>query len=144
MTAFSNEARRTGALGILTLLTLTSCGGPPQEFAEVEGKVILKGKPLAGAMVRFYPLGDEKKQLPYATGMTDAGGFFTLTHGDDEPGALVGSSRVVVSWPSRDMRGAQPAPTFPIPLRYTVADLSPLTVEVKSGGPQTFDFVLEE
>jgi hypothetical protein len=142
MTAFSNEARRAGAMGILTLLTLTSCGGPPNEFAEVEGKVTLKGKPLAGAMVRFYPLGDEKKQLPYATGMTDGAGFFSLTHGDDEPGALVGSNRVVVSWPSRDMRGALPAPSQPIPLRYTVADMSPLTVEVKSGGPQTINLLL--
>jgi hypothetical protein len=101
-------------------------------------------------MVRFYPLGDGKEQLPYATGITDATGTYKLSHGNNEPGAVVGRNRVVVHWPSRDLRQAAagegavlPPPTPPIPLRYTVLDDSPLTVDVKAGGRQSIPLVLE-
>jgi hypothetical protein len=129
---------------VLLPLVLLGCSGPALEFAEVEGQVTLNKKPLSGVLVRFYPVSAGKEQLPYATGMTDADGKYTLWHHDRQAGALVGPNRAVVTWPSRDMRNAGrdkplPPPTETIPIQYTVASDTPLVVEVKSGGRQTID-----
>src|SRR5262245_34539488 len=115
---------RPGLASVVLMLALTGCNrAPTLEFAEVEGKVTLNGRPLHGVLVRFYPVSDSKEQLPYATGVTDATGYFTLRHGKDKPGALVGTNRVVVDWPSRDLRAALavddttiPSPSVEIPL----------------------------
>ena len=96
-------------------------------------------------MVRFYPLSDKKEQLPPASAMTDDWGEFSLRRDGKEPGALIGPNKVVVSWPARDVvmaEGRSNAPGPPIPLRYTVAMDSPITVEVKPGGPQVIDLPL--
>jgi hypothetical protein len=132
----------------LLLLALTSCGTPPPplEFAEVEGKVVLNNRPVTGVMVRFYPISDKREQLPIASGITDAFGTFSLTHQGDKPGALVGPNRVVVQWPSRDIREAAGSgpPSQAVPLRYTTLLDSPLSIEVKAGARQTVDLRLEE
>jgi hypothetical protein len=130
----------------LLLAALVGCGGPTIEYAEVEGKVTMNKKPLAGVNVRFYPIRPEKEQLPYSTGITDSGGKYSLTHDGDKPGAVVGESKVVVSWPSRDIRAAtgSPAPTATIPLRYTVVTDSPIAVVVKVGDRQTVDLALSD
>ena len=130
------------------LFALAGCG-PKLEFAEVSGKVTLNKKPVAGVFVQFYPLSDAKEQLPSAIAKTDAQGKYTLTHDGDKPGALVGPNRVVVYWPSRDLRGEDrdgkplPPPSPAIPVRYTVVTESKLDFEVKAGPPQTFDIRLE-
>jgi hypothetical protein len=133
-----------GRLAAFAVLTLSACHGPRHEFAEVEGKVTLEGKPLHGAIVRFYPVSEDKEQPPVATGLTDADGAYKLTHGPAEPGALVGVNRVVVYWPSRDLRGDGPAPSRPIPTRYASPIDSPLTFDVKAGARQTINLALEE
>jgi len=132
-------------------LMVVGCSrGPSLEFAEVEGKVTLNSQPLRGVMVRFYPVSQDKEQLPYATGMTDADGMFTLSHHGDTPGAVVGPNRAVVSWPSRDVRSAArdgpppPPPSRPIPVHYTVAGETPLLFEVMPGDRQTFKVQLED
>jgi hypothetical protein len=137
-------------LGFGILIVLAGCGGSHLEFAEVQGQVTLNKKPLAGVMVRFYPISEGKEQLPYASGRTDAAGIYSLTHQGNKPGALVGRNRAVVSWPSRDLLGvgrdgpAPPPPGPPIPMQYTVADETPLTVEVKAGDRQAIDLSLED
>jgi hypothetical protein len=124
--------------------------GPTHEFAEVSGKVTLNKKPIAGVFVQFYPLSDAKEQLPSAIAKTDSQGNYTLTHDGDKPGALVGPNRVVVYWPSRDMRGEGrdgkplPPPSPAIPVRYTVVTESKLEFEVKAGPPQIIDIRLED
>jgi hypothetical protein len=110
----------------------------------VHGKLTYQQEPVAGMMVRFYPISDDKVQHPYATGITDAAGEFTLTHSGNVPGALVGKNRVVVYPPSRDILGNAPAPSVSIPLRYASASESPLVVEVKTGGPHVIDLELED
>jgi hypothetical protein len=133
----------------LLLFALAGCG-PKLEFAEVSGKVTLNKKPVAGVFVQFYPLSDAKEQLPSAIARTDAQGNYTLTHDGDKPGALVGPNRVVVFWPSRDLRGEGrdgkplPPPSPAIPVRYTVVTESTLDFEVKAGPPQTFDIRLQD
>ena len=100
--------------------------------------------------MRFYPVSQGREQLPHATGMTDADGMFTLSHHGEKPGALVGPNRVVVSWPSRDLRSAArdgpppPPPGRPIPIHYTVAGETPLLFEVIPGDRQTFKVQLED
>jgi hypothetical protein len=144
------RATSINANRLLILLAVTGCGGPKLEFAEVDGKVTLYGKPLSGAMVRLYPIDGGREQLPPASAVTDAGGMYSLRHHGDQPGAVVGRSRAVVSWPSRDLLGAGrggPAPSSPgppIPLRYTVAGETPLIVEVKAGGRQTINLSLDD
>ena len=101
-------------------------------------------EPVAGMMVRFYPISDDKVQHPYATGMTNAAGEYTLARHPNQPGALMGKNRVVVYAPSRDMRGSAPEPSASIPIRYASATDSPLIVEVKAGGPNTIDLPLED
>ncbi len=101
-------------------------------------------------MVRFYPISDGKVQLPVATGFTDDAGVYSLTSRDNQTGALVGPSRAVVSWPSRDLREAGrdgkplPPPSAPIPLHYTVASDTPLKVDVKNDETNIIDLSLED
>jgi hypothetical protein len=148
---FTDAARRmrgSSALA-LALAGMIGCGGPKIEYAEVEGKVTVNKKPVAGAIVRFYPIRPEKEQFPYSTGTTDGLGNYSLTHDGDKPGAVVGESKVVVSWASRDIRAAMgsPAPTLTIPLKYTVVTESPLIVTVnpmKEGSRQTINLKLED
>jgi hypothetical protein len=123
-----------GPLVAAGMLLLASCG-PTLEFGEVDGEVTLDGKPLIGAIVRFYPISDQRNQLPFATGTTDRKGRYSLARDDGKPGALVGQNRVVVKWPSRDMRkeGEPSGPPPEIPVDYTVVTKSPLNYEVKSG-----------
>jgi hypothetical protein len=138
-----------GWFGAVALLALAGCAPSTSfEYAEVEGKVTLGGKPLSGVKVAFYPDNEDAQQLPYATGMTDAAGSYTLTAVTGRQGALVGKNRVVVNWPARD-RGAdpdkaQPPPGPSIPVLYTVAGQTPLIVEVKAGPRQTIDLPLQK
>src|SRR5262249_27452049 len=90
-----------GCLAAAVLLTLAGCGSRHRlAYAEVEGKVRLGNRPLAGVKVTFYPDSEEPEQLPYATGTTDSSGAYTLTLKDGKPGALVGRNKVVVNWPA--------------------------------------------
>jgi hypothetical protein len=127
------------------LLALAGCGGPRHTFAEVEGKVTLRGKPLSGVIVTFYPDDEGINQLPYARGTTDQTGTYRLTAVNGQPGALVGKNRVVVNWPLPERRddGKRPPPQGPpIPNAYTVVTDTPFLFEVKAGPRQTIDLEL--
>ncbi len=133
------------------LVLLAGCSGKNFEFAEVEGKVTLNNHPLVGALVKYYPIHEGREQLPVAMGMTDDAGMYNLARQGDKAGALVGPNRVVVAWPSRDMRAVlgkdgkpAPAPSAVIPLEYTTALETPLKVEVKAGGRQNIDLPLTD
>jgi hypothetical protein len=116
----------------------------PLQLAEVRGKVTLDGAPLSGAIVTFYPETDATESPPHSRGTTDAAGFYQLelATGGGKTGAVIGKSRVVVRWP-RDRQDSPEAARPTIPLRYTVANDTPLRVEVKAGGPQTIDLALK-
>jgi hypothetical protein len=138
------RAGAAGCFGAVVLLALAGCS-PPLKYAEVEGKVTLGGKSLAGVKVTFYPDTEGAEQLPYSSGMTDGKGLYTLSLQDGKPGAMVGKHRVVVNWPlpeRRDDGTRPPPPGPPIPVEYTVAGDTKLIVEVKEGGRQTIDLPL--
>ena len=116
--------------------------GQPYDFAQVEGKVTLAGRPLQGIRVWFYLEADGREQPPYASGTTDSSGVYHLTAETGKPGALVGKHRVVVNWavPERNPNKRPSPPLRPlIPLRYTAADDTTIIVEVKSGPKQTIN-----
>jgi hypothetical protein len=84
----------------LPLLLLASVGcGKSYKLAPVSGRVMMDGRPLAGAEVSFYPeVGS--KDIPYASGTTDTQGNYkleVLVEGSTTEGAVVGENRVQIS-----------------------------------------------
>jgi hypothetical protein len=143
MSASTRSGRASGCLAGVVLLALPGCGSPKHDFAEVEGKVTLNGKPLEGVVVTFYPDSDGAEQLPYAKGTTDASGVYALTSRTAQPGALVGKHRVVVSWPPKERRD-DPDREPRIPIDYTVVTQTPFVFDVNAGGRQTIDLPLKK
>ncbi|MBA4065015.1 MAG: hypothetical protein C0501_15140 [Isosphaera sp.] len=130
--------------GLLALLT--GCGGPGT--AEVEGTVRMGGRPLEGVRVEFLPDPEKGTSGPRSTGVTDADGRFRLVCENQQPGAVVGTHRVLVTdlkqWDGlRPGREDADKPLKPSRLhpKYTDVLKTPFTgVEVKPGGPpHTFD-----
>lgn len=121
---------------VTPLCLMLGCGdGLEANKANVSGKVILDGKPLAGVGVQFVSEGEN----PFAgVGRTSEDGSYYLVHG-----AVIGSNKVYFSdlsasdtleamaspdWDGQDVVG--PA----IPKKYSDPSLSPLTFDVPSGG----------
>jgi hypothetical protein len=140
---------------ILALLTVAGCSrGPGYQLAEVKGTVKYKGKPIADVQVEFLPEPKDKTVTavgPRSSGVTDKEGRFTLITDDQQPGAVIGSHRVLV----RDMlttgnkfvgRKAD-SDNFKflpsrIPTVYADQARSPLRKEVQTG-PQSIDLDLK-
>lgn len=82
------------AIELIALFLLLFCGcqdGRP-ERAQVKGRVLIDGKPLAHGYVRFVPADGRASH-----GQLDASGHFTLTCFEKEDGAVLGAHRVEVS-----------------------------------------------
>lgn len=75
-------------------------GGSP--FANVSGVVTLDGKPKAGLIVTFQPIGTQDNLDPGrgSYGHTDEHGRYTLASDDGKPGAAVGKHqvRIITPW----------------------------------------------
>lgn len=142
------------ALFVGALFGLTGCGTGP-EFAEVEGVVSLKGKPLPDVEIVFSPMTEKGTKGPTAACVTDAQGRYRLKcERAGRTGALVGIHRVVI----RDIGAVPPPPGVEIldengrqyqpkplrvPDRYTDLLKTPFqAVEVRSG-KQTLDYDLK-
>lgn len=96
----SSNSRRPGRLLLpagLTILLLTAAGcGGKYTPVPVSGVVTLDGKPVEGATVFFYAMGDEKEGRP-AHGTTNKDGEFRLSTLGNEDGALKRSYKVVIA-----------------------------------------------
>ncbi|MBA4029898.1 MAG: hypothetical protein C0478_03230 [Planctomyces sp.] len=82
------------AVSLLCLqLAVSGCGNNGEGFtlAPVDGRVVLDGKPVADALVKFDP-----SKGPSSHVMTDASGQFTLSTTSSK-GAVVGSHSVIVT-----------------------------------------------
>ena len=86
------QARLLLAAALITL-PLSGCGKPKPATAAVQGRVLLDGKPVAGAAVMFEPVNGG---VP-GRGSTGADGSFMLTTFTRDDGALLGRHRVSVS-----------------------------------------------
>ncbi len=85
--------KRLAAVCAVGLLTLGGCGKGRPELGQVAGRVTLDGKPLAGAVVMFFPLAGGRT----ASGTTDAQGEYRLTTFGPDDGALLGAAAVTIS-----------------------------------------------
>lgn len=131
------------------LLTALAGCGDKLEVTEVTGVVTLKGEPLEFIHVEFWP-----DVGPRSFGKTDASGKFTLQTDDrTQSGAVPGTHKVSLkdTWHTRDdyiseggdwvdMSAGKKAR---ISSKYFDAIQSPLSVTVKPGEPNNFEFEVD-
>jgi hypothetical protein len=132
--------RRPGRCGRLfcaiAVISLTGCSrSHERETAKVSGIVTLDGKPLTRGTVMFVPAAGRA-----GTGVIAADGSYQLTTYQPDDGALVGSHKVSVAIPLGSETA--PAAASPIPQRYSSAESSGLTFEVKAGEENRIDLKL--
>jgi hypothetical protein len=118
----------------LFLTTIVGCG-KPYKVAEVEGTLLIAGKPGAGIHIQLVPISPDGTKLPISNADTDDQGKFTLEMREGNStvnGAIVGTSRVALT----DLRFAE-ANGQGVKLRvkpeYTAPGSTPLHQEVAEG-----------
>ena len=115
-------------VGVYCFFTMVKATVP---LTPVEGVVSLDGKPLAGATVEFVPeVEPGSKRLPFSRGVTDEQGHFTLDCENKQPGAVIGSHKVVVRYLQRKRDSTESRPVIP-QIYQALAD-TPLQVEVRA------------
>jgi len=140
----SKHMRFSFSLMALCLLTMTGCGGGPDdlpEIGQVTGVVTVDGSPKGNLIVSFQPEGGRP-----AMGTTDAEGRYELTYSRDEMGTKIGKNLVTISseeaaedyedGEDNAQQGDETAATSdPIPAKYnTMAVENPdMTVDVSAG-----------
>ncbi len=129
----ATETTRTHALLLLALFLALAAGcGRTGPLAEVQGKVLYGGSPVAGASVVFAPDPTRGGTGPLAIGETGPDGSFALTT-EGHSGVSPGWYRVTVMAiaPSTDTH-AEP-PRCLLPDRYRDPEASGLSCEIKPG-----------
>ena len=132
---------------LIAAAALVGCGA---RTSAVQGVVLLDGKPLPNASVRFVPQGAGRD----ATGHTDASGAFSMSTLRPGDGVVAGDYKVVISPPigtpdptryassEEAMAAAAKAPppkASSFPQQYTRPDQTPLKQTVPVSGKVTFD-----
>ena len=132
---------------LISAAALVGCGA---QTSAVQGVVLLDGRPLPNASVRFVPQGSGRD----ATGHTDASGAFSMSTLQPGDGVVAGDYKVVISPPigtpdpkvyassEEAMAAAAKAPPpkpLSFPQQYTRPDQTPLKQTVPVSGRVTFD-----
>jgi hypothetical protein len=114
----------------LAAFSSLGCGESGPAYADVEGKVLLDGKPLTKGFVTTQPAAGRG-----ANGAIQSDGTFELNSGRI-PGALVGTHAVAVV--AHENPGAEGAEAdmgrLLVPQRYVSASSSPLSIDVQEDG----------
>jgi len=127
-----------------SIVVVSGCGsGGTASTEEVTGTVTYNGAPVADASVTFTPEAGRP-----ATGITDAGGKFTLTTFTTDDGAVPGMHKVSIApnasqippMPGTPEAAVAAAGKPPFPPRYSNPETSGLTADVKEGGDNDFTF----
>ena len=141
---------RRAALPLTASLMVTAavCGcssGDEMAFAAVHGQVLLRGQPLADAMVVFHPLeGDAAvtavaskagQSLPKPMAHTDSEGRFILTTNRPGDGAPPGRYAVTVELRKVRLIGEEEVRDGPnlLPAKYSRPETTPLRYQVTDG-----------
>jgi hypothetical protein len=118
---------------ILALAIVPGCNRNPHNLAEVEGSVLIEGKPVRGLTLTFQP---ESEVATTSVAYTDAEGNYYCQYTRDLRGAFIGKHTVSINhWPPDDY--PRDAIRYRIPARYNTN--SELQIEVKPGR-NTFDW----
>jgi hypothetical protein len=128
-----SAARLRGAflLTVSGVLFLPACAGEKRKpVFPVQGKVLFEGKPAAGAVVFFHPVGVAGADAlrPHAT--VEADGTYRLTTYNGPDGAPAGEYDVTVVWTRPSRRGDEEGDSL-LPVRYRAPTTSRLRAEVK-------------
>lgn len=124
-------------LPLLALLATGGCGNSPP-MAEVEGVLVIGGKPGRKVLLQFIPDVDKGSTGPVSMAETNSEGQFVLSYRETNEamprsGAVIGWHRVVLT----DQQLAESATGKGIPIRmtpeYGLANSTPLRQEVKAG-----------
>jgi hypothetical protein len=138
-------------LGCFLALCGVSCSSNKSALNPVQGKVLYKDKPIAGALVTFHPKGDNNIKTIRPVGLTKEDGTFTLTTGSDE-GALPGEYVVtfICSEPvggsnatKKIISSAPPETQDRFQGAYSNAETSKFNVVLKAGPNQLEPFKLQ-
>ena len=131
----------------LTVVFALGCGNG-RRFAPVTGKVTLNGVPLVNAMVSFQPIAPKGSidAGPGSSGTTNKDGDYTLKTDTDQPGAVVGNHRVIITLlgerAGSDERGKGRGVRLAsrVPAKYNDG----WEIEVKAGEENVKDFPLTD
>jgi hypothetical protein len=126
--------RAVWALSLMLVLALVpGCNRNPHNLAEVEGTVLIEGKPVPGLTLTFQPDSDVATT---SVAYTDERGDYYCQYTRDLRGAYIGKHTVSINhWPPDDY--PRDAIRYRIPARYNTN--SELQIEVKPGH-NTFDW----
>jgi hypothetical protein len=151
------KIRKLASFGLLLIgMSLTGCGG--REFAEVEGRITLDGKPLADVQIVFLPDPAKGNKANNSSATADANGYYRLyATRDERSGTVLGSHRIVIIDLTMvsDTTGAGDPPGIGkmnaglpgskprrFPKAYGEANDTPFRDVEVSAGKQTLDFDL--
>ena len=134
-------------LGLAGVLAVTGCGDGKIGRAPVHGSVTVDGKPAAGVVLFFCPVGGSPEvQKVRPMGITGEDGKFELTTVDKADGAPPSQYKVIMMWPAAGAAGQdgsiQMGPDR-LQNRYMNLEKSQFSVEVKSGNNDVPPFELK-
>lgn len=125
-------------LFLVCVPALIGCGTQDYEIAQVDGVLLIAGRPADMVRIEFAPDGVNGARGPTSSAETDAEGRFSLSfferHANaPESGAVVGSHRVTLA----DLRMAASATGRDVKRRfgqeYGLVSTTPLKLEIKPG-----------
>jgi hypothetical protein len=138
-----NEGRRFGQVKaarialLLSVLIVASCSSKVDEKRKpvfpVRGKVLVQGKPAAGAFVLFVPVNEPSQPVdPRPRAEASADGSFELSTYGTNDGAPAGEYVVSVTWPGGVLPDGREEPPDKLMGRYEMGK-SKLKATVKEG-----------
>src|SRR4051812_4623114 len=102
--AMAVERKRILCVVALAALLLPACAEHVAKQVPVRGRLLVDGKPAAGAILTFHRAGDaDKANLPYA--VVGADGSFVLSTGGGQDGAAPGKYQVTIIWKKKGKSG---------------------------------------
>jgi hypothetical protein len=124
---------------ILLVATLVGCDSNEPKLYKVVGKVMMDGKPLPDAEVRFLPIPKGNEPVRPSSATTDENGEYSLEYSTTKSGARPGSYQVFVS----TKRSAMPeVPAVPESVPDVYNTKTTLTAEIDEES-RTFNFDLK-
>ena len=135
-----NSMTRCGELWIASLcglaLSLTGCSETNSQLPvfPVRGTVLLKGKPLANALVAVHPIDTSDPRATSCRATTDANGRFTISTYKANDGAPKGDYKATVECYQLKGSGSslEPGPNV-LPVKYSLPTTTSLTFRVAEG-----------